>query len=303
MRSGKSSGGNGRGIEATKPKTGTAACAALVAAALLLASGTAAVRATETDGSDRTVLSEELSGRDIYAKVLDNHLRTSLMEQRMISTDPGGDTQELRFWTRFRDYRVDGGPDPDGIVSKMMVRFTYPQDKRDAAYLFIEHHRDTNEGFNYSRMREKVNRINTSRETIFGTDFTLEDLAVVRVLDDATYKRLPDEVVQDGPVYVIEAVYDPEAEQQYSRSILYVDPKTFVPLRMRHWNLDGIENKFLEASRQRIERHDGVWVPMEATMKDTLEDTQSVLYTDSLQPNIELADQLFSPKRLAKNRR
>ena len=34
------------------------------------------------------------------------------------------------------------------------------------------------------------------RSPIFGSDFSLDDLAVVRHIDDATYQRLPDEVVQ-----------------------------------------------------------------------------------------------------------
>jgi len=275
---------------------------ALVLAALVLAAP-AAFGADAPDETPEPLLSETLSGRDIYAKVLENQLDSSFMEQRMISTTSAGDTQELRFWSRFRDYRVDGQPDGDGIISKMMMRFTYPKDKRDSAYLFIERHRAENDGFNYSRFRERVTRVNTSRETIFGTDFTLEDLAVVRIIDDATYKRLPDEIVQEGPVYVVEVTYLPESVPQYSRSIVYVDPKTFVPLRTRHWNHDGVESKVLEAQRQSIERFDGVWIPLEALMKDNLEETQSILYTDTVEPNVELADRLFAPNRLAKNRR
>lgn len=265
--------------------------------------GAAAVAEHHEETGAPPGLDASLDGVQIYQRVLDNNLRTSYMEQRFISTDASGDSQELRFWARFKDYRSEGRPAEDGTISKTSMKFTYPRDKRDAGYLFIEFYQRENDGFNYSRFRDKVMRVNTSRETIFGTDFTLEDLAMVRVIDDATYARQPDEVIQDVPVYVVEITYKPEAYAQYARSIVYVDPRTYVPLLTRHWNDEGVETKNLEAPLQMIELHDGAYIPMEATMFDLREETKSVLYTDKVEPNVELDDRLFQPKRLAKNRR
>lgn len=247
--------------------------------------------------------SEALSGEEIYQKVLDNHLRSSYMEQRFISTDAGGDVQELHLWARFKDYRTEGRPAGDGTISKTSMKFTYPQDKRDAGYLFVEFHRRLNDGFNYSRKRQKVMRINTRKETMFGTDFSLEDLSMVRVMDDATYARQPDAVTQGALAYVIEVTYKPESIPQYAKSVMHIDPQTFVPLFTRHWDDTGVEVKTLEAPLERIEPHGDAYIPMEATMTDLRENTTSVLFTDTIEANIELEDRLFEPVRLAKNRR
>ncbi len=245
---------------------------------------------------------EELSGRDIYQRMIDNRLRSSHAEQRFVSTDPGGDTQELRFWSRFKDFRVDGGANAAGIVSKTMMKFTYPNDKRDSGYLFIERHRQENDGYHYSKRRERVARVDTSRETIFATDFTLEDIAMVRVIDDATYKRLPDERVQEVPVYVVEVDYVPESRPQYSKSVFYIDQEFPVPLLVKNWSLRGLHVNELDIPRDRVEVHGGAWVPMEARMTDIREKTQSILFVDQLEPNPDIADRLFEANRLSRKR-
>ncbi|NNL84127.1 MAG: outer membrane lipoprotein-sorting protein [Myxococcales bacterium] len=253
-------------------------------------------------GFGPTVAAEELSGKAIYQQLIDNRLRSSYAEQRFTSTDPGGDVQELHFWSRFKDYRVEGGPGPSGIVSKTMMKFTYPKDKRDSGYLFTERHRQENDGYYYSPRRERVARVDTSRETIFATDFTLEDIAMVRVIDDATYERLPDERVEDVPVYVVEVKYLPESRPQYSKSLLYIDQEFPVPLHIKNWDLRGLRVNELELPRARVEVHEGAWVPMEVRMTDVREKTQSVLYVDKLEANPDLHDRLFEANRLSRKR-
>jgi hypothetical protein len=41
---------------------------------------------------------------------------------------------------------------------------------------------------------------------------------------------------------------------------------------------------------------------MESTMRDLAEETHSVLYIDKVEPNLELSNRYFDPKRLARPR-
>ena len=242
--------------------------------------------------------SDGLSGRDIYQRVLDNKLDTSYIEHRMISTDPGGSEQTLTFWSRFKDLRT-AEKAPDGaVISKTVLKFTSPYDKRDTAYLFIEKKGGADDGYHYSRARTRVSRISPAKESIFGSDFSLDDLAVVRHIDEATYERLPDEVVQGKPVWVVDVHHKPESKPAYARSMLYVDKDRNVPLRTRHWDEAGVEVKELDIPSEKIRQFAGVWIPMEATMHDLSEKTQSVLYVDRLIENPPLADTLFAPMQL-----
>lgn len=275
---------------------------------LLLAWGLILTPAAGADGEAETQVPSEalefsdgLTGKVIYQAVIDNHLRTFYAEQRFISVDPGGDTQELRVWSRFKDFRVDGRP-TNGVISRTIMKFTYPQDQRDNGYLFSERHRQENDGYSYLKRRTRVSRV-TARERIFGTDFTLEDLVLVRVIDDASYVRLADDKIQDVPVYVVEVDYDPKAYPQYSKSVVYVDKEFPVPLLIKNWNKRGLEENRVDVPRYRVELHAGVWIPMEAKLTDIGEKTHSTVYIDAIDPNIELDDRYFDPKRLARKGR
>ncbi len=240
-----------------------------------------------------------LTGRDIYQRVLDNKLETSYMEHRILSTDEGGTEQTLEFWSRFKDYRVKEDSPPKGtVISKSVMRFTAPYDKRETAYLFVEKKGTENEGFHYSRKRTRVTRISTSNESIFGTDFCLDDLAVVRHIDDGTYTRHADETVQGVSVWVVEVFHKPESDPPYARSMVYVDKERNVPLRTRHWDDAGVEVKQLDIPREKIERIAGVWIPRESTMTDLSERTHSILLLDKVEPNVKLSEYVFEPKRL-----
>jgi outer membrane lipoprotein-sorting protein len=241
-----------------------------------------------------------LSGRDIYRRVIDNKLNTSYIEHRIVSTDPSGVVQSLSFWSRFKDLRTEDGAPVGAVISKTIMKFTQPFDKRETAYLFIEKKGGEDEGFHYSRKRERVARISPAKESIFGTDFSLDDLAVVRHIDDATYERHPDEVIQGKNVWVIDVFHKPESDPAYARSMLYVDKDKNVPLRTRHWDEAGVEVKQLDIPFEKIDEFAGVWIPMESTMLDLSEKTQSVLYVDRVIENPEIDDKLFAPNQLPK---
>ncbi len=241
---------------------------------------------------------DSLSGREIYQRLIDNKLDTSYMEHRIVSTDPGGSVQNLYFWSRFRDLRTPDAAPKNAVISKTVMKFTAPYDKQDTAYLFIERKGGEDEGFHYSRKRTRVTRISPAKESIFGSDFSLDDLAVVRHIDDATYERLPDEEVQGRTVWVVVANHDPESDPTYAKSWLYVDKERNVPLRTRHWDEAGVEVKQLDIPRARIEQYAGVWIPMESTMYDLSEKTKSELFVDLVVANPKLEDSIFSPQKL-----
>ena len=274
----------------------------IAAGTLLLIAATAQADEMDADAAP-AVFSDGLSGRDLYQRVLDNNLSTSEMEQRTISQDPSGDRQESRFWSRFKDYRVDGMADADGVISKSIMKYTFPQSRRDSGYLFIEKFRRENEGYNYSRARGKVMRMRTREETVFGTDFTLEDLVAARVIDDATYQREPDEMMDGEAVYVVTVTYLEETLPQYSKSRMWIDPQTYVPLRTLNWSHDHAERNVMEVQREHIERHDTAFVPMEVKMTDLRDRTQSWLYVDELKANPKIPNTAFEPSRIGRNRR
>jgi hypothetical protein len=270
--------------------------AAALAAALVLAGSVPAPRAADAP-QPAADADAKLTGRDIYERVLSNRFDSFSQESRLVSGDSGGREQESRLrliWQSFRD--EDGNP-TRGIVSKTLVKYDYPFDVRFSGYLVIANHERVNDQFVYYPSRRKVVRVNLRSEAIFGTDFSFEDV-IPREIEESEYARVADETVSDIPVYVVEVVPKPFAASEYSRVRVYVEKDRFVPLRTRYWDRAGVEVKELRAQPSTIRQFDGVWLPMQVTMRNLVLDSFTTLVVTNLVPNPELTQATFDLSRL-----
>jgi hypothetical protein len=242
-------------------------------------------------------LERELSARQIYERVLANRFQSSVQELALISADRVGREQPLRvhmLWRRYAEGSEEAG---DGIVSRTLVRYLEPADLRGTGYLIINKSESPDDQFMYLRSLRRSRRINLRNQTVIGTDLSVEDI-VPRELSDATYTRAPDESVDDVGCYVIDAVPVEDANSQYSRFRLYVEPEHYVPLRTRYWDHAGVEVKRLVAPVEKITEIDGVWVPLEARMQHLLDDSYTHLNVVLLTPNPKLPKSMFTQRQL-----
>lgn len=240
---------------------------------------------------------DSLTGRELYDRFLDNKLHTAIQFQRIVSRDPGGNEQSTRFWVRWKDYRDEEDRSRDGILAKTLVRFLQPYDMRHTAYLLIQRDDGPDEQFLYRPSSGLTRRINLRGVGIFGTDFSYEDIDFQNI-EDAEYRRLPDETVDGVPVYVVEAAMKPIADSEYYKTISYLEKEHYVPLRVRFWDESGVEIKELRSPHESIREFDGAWIPTVSTMRDLREGTSSTLHIERLDPNPEIADRMFSVLRL-----
>jgi hypothetical protein len=239
----------------------------------------------------------QLTGRDIYDRVLRNRFDSFSQETQLISGDRGGRKQESRLeltWQSFRD--ADGNP-TRGVVSKTLVRYVYPYDIRFSGYLVISNHQRVNDQFVYYPSRRKVVRVNLRSEAVFGTDFSYEDV-VPREIEESEYQRVADETVDGIPVFVVEVVPKPFAASDYSKVRVYVEKARFVPLRTRYWDDAGVEVKELRAVPSEIRNFDGVWLPMKATMRNLQLESYTTLVVSNFVPNPDLSQATFDLSRL-----
>jgi hypothetical protein len=281
---------------------------ALSAVILLLGSSPASADVVETpdiavpgsvESSAEPPPESELTAREIYRRVLANRFESSVQELRLISGDRAGNQQLLRMRALWKRYPKE--TEEDGVLSRTVVRYLKPPDLRSTGYLVINKRDRPNDQFIYLKSMRRVRRINLRGSTIVGTDFSVEDL-IPRELDDADYLRIADAEVGDTPCYVVEATPKPEMESEYSKFWLYVEQAHYVPLRIRYWERVGIEVKELRSPVESIREIDGVWIPIESTMRQLLEKTETSLSVDLLVPNPELPDRFFSQRQLESKR-
>jgi hypothetical protein len=268
-----------------------------VCVALALGAAASAAAAGGGAASDDGIPEAQLTGEQIYARVIGNRFRSFSQESRLVSADRGGRAQETRLRMHWKDFRDGDGRPRDGVLSKAVVRYTHPSDIRFAGYLVQDNAERANDQFVYYPSRRRVVRVSLRNEALHGTDFSFEDV-IPRELADATYRRLPDAEFGGVPVFVVELVPVAKADSAYSKVWVYVEKRRFVPLRTRYWDSAGVEIKELAADPATLREFDGVWIPMRATMRHLLFETWTRLEITELEPNPALGEHVFDLGRL-----
>ncbi|MCP5120025.1 MAG: outer membrane lipoprotein-sorting protein, partial [bacterium] len=159
----------------------------------------AAAPPAEAPAEDATTPQSELTGRELYQRVLDHRFESYIQHSNLLSGDRGGATQisKLRMtWKSFRELEKS-------VLSRSLVKYVDPFDLRFSGYLIQNNAARANDQFVYLAASRRVRRVNLRREAVFGTDFTFEDV-VPREIEDGDYARLPDKVVEGVPTYVVE---------------------------------------------------------------------------------------------------
>ncbi len=240
----------------------------------------------------------EMSGKDIYQRVLDNRFDSYTQVSSLLSGDRAGNDQETRLKMWFQSFR---GPDRqpiEGIVlSKSMVKYTHPFDIRHSGYLIINNLNRANDQFLYRSSDRRVRRVNLRGEAVFGTDFSFEDV-VPKEIEDADYERLSDTEVDGIPCYRVVAIPRPYTNSEYSRILVTVEKERPVTLRSDYWDDREIHVKEMKVDPTSIRLLKDIWVPHEMTMTNLRHDTYTKLRVVEIDPNPALARNVFDLRRL-----
>lgn len=240
---------------------------------------------------------EALTGQQIYERVVANRFRSFAQDSVLISADRAGREQESRFHMKWQDFRREQTNGNRRVLSKTLVRYSHPFDLRHAGYLILANQERANDQFVYYPSRRRVVRVHLRSEAVYGTDFSFEDV-VPREAEDFHHERLPNTTLWEVDVYVVDLTPKDFTDSDYSRIRVYVDKVRSVVVHARYWDAAGVEIKQLLAPPARIHEFDGVFVPMEATMRNLLLDSQTRLIVTSFEPNPQFDIDTWDLRRL-----
>jgi hypothetical protein len=252
--------------------------------------------ATPAPSEDATA-SDGLTGRQIYDKVLANRFRATRQDARLVSGDRSDNALESRMTVLWKTFRNEKDEATNGVFSKTVVRYTHPFDLRFSAYLVINNAERADDQFVYLNSRRRIRRVNLRGEPVLGSDFGFEDV-IPREIEDAEYKRFPDDVQDGRACHVVEILPLPAANSEYSRLRSWIDKERFVVLRTQYWDHDGIAVKEGTAPFSEVRDFEGIWVPMQAEMRDLVNESWSKLYIEKFEPNPPLDVGEFDIRRL-----
>lgn len=279
--------------------------ASLLGAALVFAAIAMPVRAAELELPAREEIEAaipeggSLSGREIFDRFLDNRLHSAVQWQTVVSRDPGGNEQRSRFWVRWKDYRDSEKKSHDGVIAKTLVKFSDPEDMRQTGFLMVVNKDRSNDQFIWSPATGRVRRVRLSGVGIMGTDYTFDDIGW-KSIEDAEYQRLPDEVIDGVPAYVLEVTMKPFVDSEYQTMRTWIDQEHYIPLRTIYRDPNGVPMREMVAESGSIENFEGAWIATRSVMYNLKERTSTSVYVEALDPDVTLADQAFSTFQLTR---
>ena len=242
-----------------------------------------------------------LTGRDIWERFFENRMHAAVQHMRVYSRDPGGGEQMIQFWVRWKDFRDEDKNPVEGIIAKGLIKFKQPDDLRGTGFLMIVNEGRSPDQFVYSPSTRRIRRVQLRDVGIMGTDYTLDDVSG-RDIEEADYKRLPDEEIDGIPVYVVEATLKPVVRASYVTARAWIEKEHYVPLRATYEDENGTPVREAVADYDSIREFNGVWIPTRSVLTNLKEKTTTIIVVDDLDANPEIGEQLFSTFRLGLQR-
>ena len=195
----------------------------------------------------------QLSGRQIMEQQKALHKsQTEYAEQTLILIDKRGNREQRQL----RLYSKEVGKD----TYRSLLVFSEPADISGTALLTWQHQEQDDDQWLYLPARGKMQRIakGSMKNYFMGTDFTFEDLQTEEI-ENFTYEVLRQEVVDETPTYVVEAVpVDTERAQDsgYNRRVLWIDEMRFTTLKVEFYDR---RNKLFKTQTNRD------WIQVDST--------------------------------------
>ena len=245
--------------------------------------------------------SAEMSAREIMQKVKDRDDGNNVvMDMDMILIDSKGNKRERTV----RSFRRDAPGNPDDAQSIMF--FLSPANVENTGFLTYDYDdgdKDDDQWL-YLPALKKVKRIAAADKSgsFMGTDFTYADMSSPD-LDDYEYKLMKEVEIDGHKAWQILSTPKTEEEIErtgYTKSVVFVRQDNFVVVRSVNWVKNGNKNKFMEVKK--LEEVDGIWTPLEVVMttkKGKETEHASILKSRNVQYNQDLADDLFTQRRLS----
>ena len=221
--------------------------------------------------------------------------RDSRAEMRMRLFDRQGRVRERALtMLRLRGEKNKG--------DRSLIRFTYPNDIRNTAFLVWEHPDAEDERFLYLPALGRVRRIagQEKDESFVGSDLSYEDIGG-RDIADYTYAFTGDNVswtAPDGtrhPAWLLESrARDSNAE--FPRSVSFVLKERFIVTASDVFNRRNERVKHFEA--RKLERVEGIWTVLDLVMSNERDGTRTELTISSIDYNVGLTEDDFSRRQL-----
>jgi outer membrane lipoprotein-sorting protein len=195
---------------------------------------------------------------------------------------------------------------PNGVDSKLVVRFSTPADIKGTSFLQVEHIDGDDDLWIYLPALRKSRRLvaNNKKDSFVGSDFSYGDISLPKV-DQYRHTLLRSEKVDGFDCYVVESAPASDsvrADSGYSRKVTWVRRDNFVETKVEYYDLAGRLWK-----TQRVTRHELVepqkarWFPLQREMTNHQNGHRTLITMAKVIPGIAVPDEVFTTRYIERD--
>jgi uncharacterized protein len=195
---------------------------------------------------------------------------------------------------------------PNGVDSKLVVRFSTPADIKGTSFLQVEHIDGDDDLWIYLPALKKSRRLvaNNKKDSFVGSDFSYGDISLPKV-DLYRHTLVRNEKVDGFDCYVVESVPANEtvrANSGYSKKLTWVRVDNFVETKVEYYDLAGRLWKTQKVSRHElVEPQKARWFALQREMTNHQNGHRTVISMAKVTPGIAIPDETFTTRSIERD--
>ncbi len=194
---------------------------------------------------------------------------------------------------RIREFIILRKDKEDGGDQYFYVYFKRPADVRRMIYMVWKHPDKEDDRWLYLPALDLVKRIAASdkRSSFVGSDFLYEDISG-RSINEDTHEL----VKEDGQFYVLKNVPKDPASVEFSYYLVWIDKKTFMPMKAVYFDKNGKKYRVIEALK--VENIQGFPTVVKSKASNLETGSTTYLTFSHIRYNIGLKRSIFTERYL-----
>lgn len=183
---------------------------------------------------------------------------------------------------------------------KSLIRYTAPKRVKDQAMLLLNNSDDI---WSYFPRTGRVRKLAThaKKQKMQGSDFSYEDMGSGdSFLNDFTHVRKKDEKKTGRNCYTVELIRKEDVDSNYSRMIVWIDQENYVIWAIDYYDEKDDSLRIKTLIQTNLMMISNIPTPLKMTMKNHLDNTETVNELLEIKYNIQLKDSIFTERGLKK---
>lgn len=196
---------------------------------------------------------------------------------------------------------------PNGIDSKVLIRFRYPGDIEGTGFLQIEHHDGDDDMWIYLPALKKIRRLvtNNKNDSFFGSDFSYGDILAPAV-SKYRYSLLRMDALDGEDCWVIES--EPTTEQVrheygYGKRVSWIRKSNFMEKQIEYYDVGQrlLKTQWIPEARQ-VDSSGYKWWGLRREVLNHKTGHRTLLTFERVDTEKPVPDDLFTPRYLEREK-